>query len=222
MHGILSNKYGKVDTWHKSWRQETRTFAFCRKHHYLRWKPPYTNHWYVTSLFVNHFCLCILHVTLVYPDTSIINRDRQKKIIGPPWELFNILKQLQISGKIQNHILLCLSHWQNTDGYKCPTNVLLLAMSKVVAPRFWATRAFRLISQSPSITTNALPFTTSELIPEPLHSTVEVIFTSRYCVWKSENNKWFDMVRKIYCHLPDKTLGKKLHSYDSESKHNII
>lgn len=71
-----------------------------------------------------------------------------------------------------------------------PTNVVLLAISRVVAPRLCAIRAFLLNSHCPLSTTTALPFTTSGLTPVGSHSQVEVIFTKGYCNWKSKEKKW--------------------------------
>lgn len=68
-----------------------------------------------------------------------------------------------------------------------PTNVVLLAMSRVEAPRLCATRTFWLKSQCPLITTTALPLTASGLTTSVLsHSKVEVKFTRGYCNWKSK------------------------------------
>lgn len=72
----------------------------------------------------------------------------------------------------------------------CPTIVLLPAMSRVVAPRLCATRAFWLKSQSPLMTTTALPFNASGLATSLLsHSKVEVKFTKGYCNWKSKRQE---------------------------------
>lgn len=73
------------------------------------------------------------------------------------------------------------------NSFQSHTKVVLLAISRALASRLWATKAFRLTSQSPFSTTSALPFTTARVTDggsEPCsHSVVGIRFTSGYFTW---------------------------------------
>jgi len=90
--------------------------------------------------------------------------------------------------------------WINLDAiekrFPSPTKVVLLVMSRALAPRLWATTAFWLKSQPPLSTTRALPFTMAGVTPggskPSSHSVVDVPrFTSGYFTWTRGKRQHF-------------------------------